>query len=78
VGLIWSLDPTWDRFHVLRLKKTATLSALFGDWIRMRHIYVIYAVFLIAVALRYAWRAIHVFRNGTDTPTPHSEGRLDE
>ena len=78
VGLLWSFDPTWDRFHVLRIKKTATLSALFGDWIRMRDIYLIYAVFLIAVALRYIWRAIHVFRNGTDTPMPNSDGRPDE
>jgi C4-dicarboxylate transporter DctQ subunit len=78
VGLIWSLDPTWERFHILRLKKTATLSALFGDWIRMKHIYAIYAVFLVAVALRYAWRAAHVYRHGPDAPAPHSAGRLDE
>lgn len=77
-GLLWSLDATWDRFHILRLKKTATLSALFGDWIRMRHIYAIYALFLVVVAARYAWRAVHVIRHGADSPEPHSEGRLDE
>ncbi len=78
VGLLWSLDSTWDRFNVLRLKKTATLSALFGDWIRMRHIYAIYALFLIAVSLRYALRALHVLRHGAGAAAPHSEGQRDE
>ncbi|BCH25658.1 C4-dicarboxylate ABC transporter permease [Mesorhizobium sp. L-8-10] len=66
VGLLLSIEPTWDRLAVLRLKKTATLSALFGDWIRMRDIYAIYLLFLFVVALRYAagvWRA---FRHGVD------------
>ncbi|WP_245624926.1 TRAP transporter small permease [Jannaschia seosinensis] len=57
VGLILALAPTWDRFTILRLKKTATLSSLFGDWIRMRDVYSIYALFLIAVPCRYLWRA---------------------
>jgi C4-dicarboxylate transporter DctQ subunit len=78
VALIWSLEPTWARLDILRLKKTATLSALFGDWIRMRHIYVIYVLFLVVVAARYAWRAWHVARHGAGIRTPHSEGRLDE
>ncbi len=66
IGLLLSVVPTWERFHILRLKKTATLSTLFGDGIRMRDIYVIYIVFLVAVparALLQVWRA---FRHGTD------------
>lgn len=55
IGLAASIDPTWSKFHILRLKKTATLSGVFGDWIRMRHIYSIYILFLAVVALRYAW-----------------------
>jgi C4-dicarboxylate transporter DctQ subunit len=45
-----SVAPTWDRFAILRLKKTATLGDLFGDWIRMRDdpIYT-----LLVVAARY-------------------------
>ncbi|WP_318327014.1 TRAP transporter small permease [Sulfitobacter sp. D35] len=78
IGLLWSLEPTWSRFAILRLKKTATLSQLFGDWIRMRHIYAIYALFLIVVALRYAWRAGYVWRHGAEEHEPHSDGRLDE
>ncbi|XDA99207.1 TRAP transporter small permease subunit [Sulfitobacter sp. LCG007] len=77
-GLLWSLEPTWSRFTILRLKQTATLSHLFGDWIRMRHVYAIYALFQIVVALRYAWRAVFVWRYGADVQGAHAEGRLDE
>ncbi len=78
VALVWSIAPTWDRLYILRLKKTATLSPLFGDWLRMRDIYAVYILFLVAVAGRYAWRAWHVARRGAEYRTPHSEGRLDE
>jgi hypothetical protein len=46
-ALLWSLEPTWSKFLILRLKKTATLNGLVGDWIRMRDIYSIYMVFLV-------------------------------
>ena len=79
IGLIASIAPTWDRFAILRLKKTATLSALFGDWIRMRDIYVVYIIFLVAVAARYLWRAVDAVRNGVEEPQGHpGKGRLDE
>lgn len=66
VGLLWSLEPTWSKFHILRLKKTATLSSLFGDWIRMRHVYSIYAVFVVAVSIRYGWRVWKTLRYGVE------------
>ncbi len=68
VALILSIGPTWDKFHILRLKKTATLSAVFGDWIRMRDIYSIYIFFLVAVALRYGWSAYRAIRYGIEEP----------
>lgn len=67
-GLLLSILPTWDRIAVLRLKKTATLSALFGDWIRMRDIYAIYLLFLVVVTTRYAIGAWHAFRYGVEEP----------
>lgn len=67
--LILAVEPTWAKFHILRLKKTATLSAVFGDWIRMRDIYSIYIFFLVAVALRYAWAAYRAIRYGVEEPT---------
>ena len=57
VALAASILPTWDKFYILRLKKTATLSGLFGDWIRMRDVYSVYILFLIAVSIRFAWSA---------------------
>ena len=68
VGLILSVEPTWSKFSILRLKKTATLSTVFGDWIRMRHIYSIYVFFLVAVSLRYAWAAYRAVRYGVEEP----------
>jgi hypothetical protein len=65
-GLLWSVEPTWSKFFILRLKKTATLNGLFGDWIRMRDIYSIYILFLVVVAARYGWRAISAVRHGAD------------
>ncbi len=72
-GLLWSLEPTWNKFYILRLKKTATLSAIFGDTIRMRDIYSIYFFFLVVVALRYAWRAWHTLRHGAEADLHHYE-----
>lgn len=72
VGLLWSLEPTWSKFHILRLKKTATLNGLFGDWVRMRDIYSVYMIFLLAVSARYAWRAFSAFRHGADAETSHA------
>lgn len=71
IGLLLTVEPTWDKFHILRLKKTPTLSSVFGDWIRMRDIYSVYMGFLIVVSLRYAWRAWHVFRHGAEADLHH-------
>ena len=77
-ALLLSVEPTWSKFHILRLKKTATLSAIFGDWIRMRDIYSIYIFFLVAVSLRYAWAVYRAARHGVQeavdiTPDPRPE-----
>lgn len=68
IGLALSIAPTWDRFTILRLKQTATLADLFGDWIRMRDIYIIYMLFLFAVTARYLWAVWHAFRHGVPEP----------
>lgn len=78
VGLLVSIEPTWTKFHILRLKKTATLSSLFGDSIRMRDIYWIYILFLIVVALRYGGGVYRALRYGAPRPQDHAAGRLDE
>lgn len=78
IGLLASIAPTLDRFHILRLKKTATLSHLLGDWIRMRDIYFVYILFLVVVPLRYGWAVWKAVRHGVDEPHPHPENRVDE
>ena len=78
VGLLLSLEPTWGKFYILRLKKTATLSHLLGDWVRMRDIYAIYAAFLIIVPLRYAWRAWSAYRHGAEADLHHYDELADE
>ena len=75
IGLLASIPATWDRFMILRLKRTATLGDLFGDWIRMRDVYMIYIVFLLAVAGRYLWAVWGAFRHGVEEPGPPDLGQ---
>jgi C4-dicarboxylate transporter DctQ subunit len=70
VGLLVSVEPTWGKFAILRLKRTATLDQIFGPDLRMRGVYSIYIVFLVIVAIRYGWRAFWAFRHGGD-PEKH-------
>ncbi|MEZ5798159.1 MAG: TRAP transporter small permease subunit [Paracoccaceae bacterium] len=76
-GLLVSAWPTWERFAILRLKKTATLADLFGDWVRMRDIYIVYMLFLVVVAARYGWKAWVALRHDrTEADDPVAgEGR---
>ena len=64
--LLIVIEPTWSKFFILRLKKTATLSNVFGDWIRVRDIYLIFFIFCIAVSFRYLYRAFFIFKNGAE------------
>lgn len=77
VGLAVSILPTWDKFFILRLKQTATLKQLVGDWVRMRDVYSVYILFLVAVSLRYAWAVWRAVRVGAPE-VHHGPGRLDE
>lgn len=78
VAVFVSIFPTWDRFVILRLKRTATLGELFGDWVRMRDIYIIYIIFLVSISARYFWQVWRAYRYGVeepdlvDTPRPKS------
>jgi len=78
IALLVSIGATWDRFAILRLKRTATLDMLFGDWVRMRHIYSIYILFMVVVALRYAARAANAWRYGAEADLHHYEELVEE
>jgi len=77
VGLLVSFGPTWEKFYILRLKKTPTLANVFGDWIRVRDVYSIYFAFLLIVAARYAWRAWDTFKNGAESDLHHYDELAD-
>jgi C4-dicarboxylate transporter, DctQ subunit len=63
IGLLASVEPTWIRFAILRLKQTATLGDLLGPSVRMREVYSIYILFLVAVGLRALWAALEALRD---------------
>ena len=71
-GLWLSIVPTWEKMRILRLKSSATLP------VKMLPIYSVYFLFLAVVGLRYAWRAIDVFRHGAAGETHHHLEVTDE
>lgn len=58
VGMALSFLPTWDYIDFLKIKKSATLK------IPMRTIFSIYALFMVVIVLRYAWRFLRILRDG--------------
>ena len=78
IGLLASIGPTWDRFYILRLKRTATLETLFGADVRMLHIYMIYIAFLLIVPVRYAIRGWKAWRLGAEEDLHHYEALARE
>ncbi|WP_068115426.1 TRAP transporter small permease [Tropicimonas marinistellae] len=69
VGMLYAFLPTWDYIDWMKMRKTTTVKNPFtGTKIPMRTIFSVYAVFMVAVTVRYAWRFVDVLRNG-----PHDE-----
>ncbi len=65
IGMGWALLPTWDYIDWMKIRKTATVENPFtGNKIPMRTIFSIYAIFMVALIARYAWRFVDVLRNG--------------
>ena len=73
ITLLIVIEPTWSKFYILRLKKTATLSNIFGDWIRVRDIYMVFFIFCIAVSIRYFHRAYYVYKNSAEFDLLYSD-----
>ncbi|NEK23209.1 TRAP transporter small permease subunit [Sulfitobacter sp. JBTF-M27] len=64
-GMLYALLPTWDYIDFMRVRRTATVTnPLSGNKIQLRTIFLIYAIFLVAVAARYGWQLWNVWRNG--------------
>ena len=58
LAMVWSLLPTWDWIDWLKIKKSAVLK------IPLRTVYSIYAVFMIAIIVRYGWQIVDIIRHG--------------
>ena len=57
LAALWlSIEPTWGRMRILRIKSSATLP------VKMLPIYSVYFLFLAVVGARYGWRAIQALR----------------
>lgn len=91
VAMVVSFLPTWDWIDFLRIRRSATLRGTWPDWqvlsvlgldpggritIKMRTIYSIFALFMIVVALRYAYAFVKVLRHGA--PDDAHEIRVGE
>jgi len=64
-GMIYAFLPTWDYIDWMAKRGTSTVRNPFtGEKIPLRTVFSIYAVFMIAVAARYAWQFIDVIRSG--------------
>ena len=73
-GLLWSLAPTWDYIDWMKIRRTSTVEMPWnGDKIRLKWVFVIYAVFLVAVAARALWAAWSALRHGPP-PDPGPDG----
>jgi TRAP-type C4-dicarboxylate transport system permease small subunit len=58
IGLAVSFWPTWDWIDFLKIRRSSTLR------IPLRTVFSVYAIFMVVVALRYAWRAWQIMRHG--------------
>lgn len=72
VGFAVSLWPTWDYIDFLKIKKSATLK------IPLRTVFSVYAIFIVAVVIRYAWRFMAVARSGVAGEGHHHLTATDE
>ena len=65
VGMIWSFLPTWDYIDWMKMRKTTTVRLpILDEKIPMRTVLSVYAIFMAALIVRYAWRFVDVLRNG--------------
>jgi len=65
VGMLYAFLPTWEYIDWMKIRKTATVRNPFtGNKLPLREVFSIYAVFMIAVIIRYAWQIITISKTG--------------
>jgi len=79
IAIAWSFLPTWDYIDWMKMRKTTTVREPFtGNKIPMRTILSVYAIFMIALILRYAWRFVTVLRDGPPDADHEIPGHEEE
>lgn len=74
-GMIWAFLPTWDYIDWMKIRRTSTIvNPITDQKIPLRTIFSIYAIFMIAVAIRYVWFFINVLRKGPPDAPPETHG----
>lgn len=64
-GTLYAFLPTWDYIDFMKIRRTATVENPFtGNKIPLRTVFSIYAVFMIALCIRYTWLFVDIWRNG--------------
>jgi C4-dicarboxylate transporter DctQ subunit len=65
VCMIYSFMPTWEYIDWMKIRKTSTVRNPFtGNKIPLRDVFSIYAVFMLALIVRYSWLFYNVLKNG--------------
>ena len=65
IGMLYTLLPTWDYIDWMKIRKTSTVRNPFsGNKIPLRDVFSIYAVFMLAIIVRYALMFVTVLRQG--------------
>jgi len=79
IAMVWSFLPTWDYIDWMKMRNTTTVREPFtGSKIPMRTILSVYAIFMIALILRYTWRFVTVLKDGPPDADHEIPGHEDE
>lgn len=65
IGTVWVMLPTLEYIDWMKIRKTTTVKNPFtGAKIPLRTIFSIYAIFMVALIARYAWRFVDILQHG--------------
>ena len=74
LAMAWSFLPTWDYIDWMAIRNTATVRDPFtGSGIPMRTIFSVYALFMLALVVRYTWRVISALKRSPPDTDPRGD-----
>lgn len=79
LGFLWAFVPTWDYIDWMKMRKTATVrNPLDGAKIPLRTIFMVYAVFLLAVVMQFGLRLVQVVTKPDDIDSESRSDAIDD